>query len=136
MRVLIDTDVLLDVLCNRPGLAEASQRVWKLCEIGTIEGCVCALSVPNIAYILRKELDPEKVKDVIDKLHLLFTFTDLKATDLIKAADMGFADYEDAVQSACAERIKARFIVTRNIRDHKNSKIPAIPPEELPEKMQ
>jgi predicted nucleic acid-binding protein len=135
MRVLIDTNVLLDVLCNRPGLVEASQKVWKHCEVGTLDGCVCALSVPNIVYILRKELDQAKVKEIIGQLNLIFAFTDLRASDLIKAIELGFNDYEDAVQSACASRINAQYIVTRNVRDYKSSKVPAIKQEELLERI-
>ena len=56
---------------------------------------------------------------------------DLKESDLIKAADMEFNDYEDALQSVCASRVKANYIVTRNIKDFKNSMIPAIKPSEL-----
>lgn len=42
---------------------------------------------------------------------LKFSVADLKADDLKKAADMRFKDYEDAIQSACATRIKANYIV-------------------------
>jgi len=135
MRVLIDTNVLLDVLCNRAAFVEASQKVWKHCEVGDVDGCVCALSVPNIVYILRKELDADMVKQVIAQLNMIFSFTELKSSDLLKAAELGFNDYEDAVQSACAGRIKAQYIVTRNIKDFKNSKVPAIKPEELLERL-
>ena len=62
---------------------------------------------------------------------LIFTVVDLKADDLKKAADMKFRDYEDAVQSACASRIKANYIVTRNIKDFAESKVTAIKPTEL-----
>ena len=51
--------------------------------------------------------------------------------NLKKAADMRFKDYEDAIQSACATRIKANYIVTRNIKDFSESKVTAIKPAEL-----
>lgn len=51
--------------------------------------------------------------------------------DLKKAADMRFKDYEDAIQSACATRIKANYIVTRNMKDFSESKVTAIKPAEL-----
>ena len=90
-----------------------------------------ALSIPNIVYILRKELDPVKTKQVIDQLSLLFSIEDLKAEDLKKAAAMQPRDYEDALQMVCASRIKADFIVTRNIKDFLISKVPAVTPSEL-----
>ena len=131
MKVLIDTNIILDVLCKRPGVYEDSARIFKLCEIRKITGVISALSVPNIAYILRKELDAEKTKEVIDNLMLIFSVADLKADDLKKAADMKFKDFEDAIQSACASRIKANYIVTRNIKDFAESKVTAIKPTEL-----
>lgn len=131
MKVLIDTNIILDVLCKRLDFYEDSARIFKLCEVKKIAGLVSALSIPNIIYILRKELDAEKTKEILDNLMLIFTVADLKADDLKKAADMKFRDYEDAVQSACASRIKANYIVTRNIKDFAESKVTAIKPTEL-----
>lgn len=131
MKVLIDTNVILDVLCNRTEFLEASVKIFKLCEVKKLSGCISALSVPNIMYIMRKELDAQKIKDVFEKLSLIFEITDLKAIDLEKAANMGFEDYEDAIQSACASRIHADYIVTRNTRDFMGNGVEAIRPVEL-----
>ena len=81
--------------------------------------------------ILRKELTPEKTQQIIDSLFLIFSIADLKAADLKKAAAMQTTDYEDALQMVCASRIKANFIITRNIRDFTVSKVLAITPKEL-----
>ena len=62
---------------------------------------------------------------------MIFGVVDLKADDLKKAAAMKMFDYEDALQVASAARIKADFIITRNIKDFVNSKITAIKPSEL-----
>lgn len=131
MRVLIDTNVILDVLCNRTDFVEASGKIWKLCEIGKIEGTISALSIPNLVYILRKELDPEKIEEVIERLSLIFTVCDLRAEDLKKAAGLRFGDYEDALQSVAAARLKADYIVTRNGKDFADSTVRAISPIEL-----
>ncbi len=135
MKVLIDTNIILDVLCKRPDFYKDSAKVFKLCEVKRISGVISALSIPNIMYILRKELDSEKTKEILDNLSLIFSIADLKADDLKKAADMQFKDYEDAVQSACAARIKANYIITRNIRDFTMSKVAAIKPTELLERI-
>lgn len=135
MRVFIDTNVILDVLCDREGLADASSLVLKNCELHRIEGYVSALSFPNIAYILRKELTPEKTGELVNYLSLILQVADLKAADVKAAAALPFRDYEDALQSVCASRVRAQYIVTRNIRDFKNSKIPAIKPGELLERL-
>lgn len=131
MKVLIDTNIILDVFCKRPEFYEDSAKIFKLCEVNKISGVISALTVPNIIYILRKELDAEKTKEILDNLFLIFSVADLQADDLRKAADMKFKDYEDAVQSACAARVKADFIVTRNIRDFTESRVAVIRPEEF-----
>ena len=135
MKVLIDTNVILDVLCSRQAFLEASEKIFKLCEVNKISGYISALSIPNIIYIMRKELEPEKIKEILDKLMLIFHVADLKAADLKKAAGLYFKDYEDAIQSACASRIHADYIVTRNIRDFSSSKVTAIKPSELLERL-
>ena len=135
MKVLIDTNVILDVLCNRAEFVADSSKIWKLCEVEKIEGYISALSVPNIVYILRKELTPQKTKEIIWQIMMIFRIIDLKPSDLKNAAEMLSADFEDAVQMCCASRIKADYIVTRNIRDFQNSKIIALKPSELLERI-
>lgn len=135
MKVLIDTNVILDVLCNRAEFVADSSKVWKLCEVEKIEGYISALSVPNIVYILRKELTPQKTKEIIWQIMMIFRIIDLKPSDLKNAAEMLSADFEDAVRMCCASRIKADYIVTRNIRNFQNSKIIALKPSELLERI-
>lgn len=135
MKVLIDTNIILDVLCNRKDFVEDSAQIFKLCEVKKLTGYISALSIPNVVYIMRKELDEKTIKEIIEKLALVFDIVDLKGDDLKRAALLSFTDYEDAIQSQQATRIKAEYIVTRNIKDYKNSKVTAIKPAELLERI-
>ena len=135
MKVLIDTNIILDVLCNRKDFVEDSAKVFKLCEVKKITGYISALSISNIVYIMRKELDTEKVKEILEKLSLIFEIVDLRADDLKRASALDFKDYEDAIQSTQASRIKANYIITRNIKDYHKSKVTAIKPSELIERI-
>ena len=131
MKLLIDTNVVLDVLCAREGFVEAASLIWKRCELGLDEGYLSALSIPNIVYILRKELTPAKTYQVIEQLMLIFYIVDLRATDLLKAAVEQSKDYEDQLQIVAAQRIKADYIVTRNVRDFLDSSVKPIMPTEF-----
>jgi len=131
MKILIDTNVILDHLTSRKPFDRDAADIFKLCETQQIKGYISALSVPNIVYILRKELDAVKIKKIIQILSLIFTIKELTTADLIAAADMNFKDYEDALQSVAAAKIKADYIVTRNIKDFINSPVPAITPTEF-----
>ena len=130
MRLLVDANILLDVFQNREPYVQDSVKVWKLCETSQDTGFVTALSFANLVYVMRKELDPEKFEDVYRKLTLIFTFTELNALDLDKAAAMKWSDFEDALQSVAAERLKADYIITRNVRDYLKSSVTALSPAE------
>lgn len=131
MKVLVDTNVILDVLCNREAFVEHSLRVFQYCEAQRITGYISALSIPNIVYIMRKELDPKRIKEILHTLTMVFSVVELRESDLLKAAELNFDDYEDAIQSICAARMKADHIVTRNEKDFANSTVSAISPTEL-----
>ncbi len=135
MKILIDTNVILDVLCNRENFAEDALKVFRYCEVGQVTGYISALSVPNIAYILRKELSNERIREILRTLTSIFTVIELRGSDLLKATELDFGDYEDAIQSVCAARVSSDFIVTRNLKDFKNSTVPAIKPSELFERI-
>ena len=131
MKILVDTNVILDVLCDRKAVVADSLKVFKYCEANIITGYISALSIPNIMYIMRRELDAESAKKILNSFNTIFLIADLRETDLQKAAYLSFNNYEDAVQSAGASRIKADYIVTRNTKDFKTSAVPAITPAEL-----
>ena len=130
MRLLIDASILLDVLQNRQPHVRDSATVWKLCETSQDIGYVTALSFANLVYVMRKELDAERIRDVYKKMELIFRFTELSTADLTKAIDMGWDDYEDSLQCAAAERVKADYIITRNVKDFRNSNVLALTPAE------
>ena len=135
MKVLIDTNVILDVLYKREDFYEDSLKIWKLCETKQIEGYISALSIPNIVYILRRELDSIKSLEVIKNLSLVFSIYDLKSDIIMQASELKINDYEAAIQAITAQKIKANFIITRNIKDYIYSKVPAIKPAELLERI-
>ncbi len=131
MRLLVDANILLDVLCKREPFFRDSALVWKSCETDRVEGAVSVLTYANLVYILRKHLQPVDVDDILDHLKLIFRFVDFTASDLTEAAFVMWDDFEDAVQSATATRIGADYILTRNVRDFAQSVVPAITPAEF-----
>lgn len=131
MKLLIDANILLDVLQNREPHVQASSVIWKLCETEKAKGYVSALTFANLVYIMRKELEPKKIEEILEALSLIFEFADFTVSDLTHAAELGWDDFEDAVQSVTAERVHADYIITRNVRDFAESKVVAFTPSEL-----
>ncbi len=130
MRLLIDTNILLDVLQKRQGHYMPSYAVWKICEKGFTEGYISSLSFANIVYTMRKQLRYDEIDKLLWNLKNAFYFADLTLYDFEAAANMKWRDFEDAVQTSTASRIHADYIITRNTKDYQDSPIPAVTPEE------
>ena len=72
MKLLIDANILLDVLQNRENFVRASSMVWKLCETEQAKGYISALTFANLVYIMRKEMDAQRIEEVLHMLSLIF----------------------------------------------------------------
>ena len=136
MRALIDGNIILDVLQAREPHLDASSMIWKLCETDQVEGFISALTFADLVYVMRRELNPDRIQEVLKKLSLIFQFTDLSVADLMVAVEMKWDDYEDAVQSATAKRVHADCIITRNTKDFLKSSVPAFTPLEFMQRAQ
>ena len=131
MVLLIDTNVVLDVLLNRPEFVKASSMIWKICETEQAKGYISALTYANMMYVMRKQLTSEQIEEVFCKLNLIFEFADFSSAVLERAVNMKWKDFEDAVQSATAVSVHADYIITRNLKDFTQSKVMAFTPAEL-----
>ena len=129
MRFLLDTNIVVDIISKREGY-EDSLQILKYCEINRAKGFVSAATVTDVMYILRKHIAPEAVRDAVQTLLFIIDVADVLKSDIQSAFLSDMKDFEDAVQSSCAGRIKADYIVTRNIKDYKKSTVPAISPAE------
>ena len=132
MRVLIDTNVLLDVLMGRQPYFDISDSILKLCSDKKIEGYIAAHSITNMYYILRKYM-PEDVrrKALLDICRILKVegIDSVKIISALQKED--FVDMEDCLQEECAVEVMADYIVTRNIEDYKKSRVKVIEPGEF-----
>ena len=131
MRLMIDANIILDVLQAREPYLADSSRISKMCETNMAEGHVSTLSFANLVYVLIRELDPDTIEDVLKALSLIYRFDDFTQADLYNAASLKWIDFEDAVQEAIAKRISADYIITRNVKDFKESEIMALTPSEF-----
>ena len=84
MVLLIDANIILDVLLNRSEFVKDSSMIWKLCETEQAKGYVSALTFANLVYIMRKQLDSEKIEEVYRMLSLIFEFADFSVADLTR----------------------------------------------------
>ena len=117
MRVLVDTNVLLDVLGRREPHWPAASGVWTLAETGRLQATISAISYNNIYYIVRKWGGRDRAEEALRLLRDVFDTVDLTRKVLIQAMDAGLGDFEDAIQYFSAVHARADFIITRNAED-------------------
>ena len=117
MKAFIDTNLVLDVLAQRRPFYENSARIWELVETRNLKGSLSATTITDIFYILKKQLGPEKAYDFVNKIMMVFDITSISQADIRKALNLGFKDFEDALQVVCAKKIGAKYLITRNTED-------------------
>lgn len=132
MRVLVDTNILLDDLLGREPYFDNADKIIKLCADKKIQGYMAAHSIPNIFYILRRDMSEENRREVLLSFCSILKVEGIDSAKIISALqNKSFSDLEDCLQSICAKNIEADYIITRNIKDFINSEVPAILPEDF-----
>lgn len=132
MRILVDTNVIIDALTGREPFREPAEQIFMLAANQIEDMYITASSATDIYYLIRKHLhSTDKAKNVMERLYELFYILDVGADDCQEALLSEVKDYEDAVISCCAVRNKMDYIVTRNIKDFEQSKIQAVLPDDL-----
>lgn len=129
-RILIDTDVILDFFFDRQPFADNAAKILSLCESKEIKGFVTPVIISNVYYLLRQTTKHEKV---VEKLKLLISITEILIIDkaiILQAMNSEFKDVEDAIQNYAAESDKKiDVILTRNLKDFKNSSLAVMTPD-------
>ena len=132
MRILIDTNVILDILQKREPFFADSYRALRKAIESDAECLLSASAATDIFYMLRKALgSAQQAKEQIEQLAQLVSFADVQGMDIHTALMRAMPDFEDAVVDAVAERNGASYILTRNIKDFAGSVVPAILPDDF-----
>ena len=132
LRILVDTNVLLDYLLCREPFDQAAREIVIACKQNKVSGCIAAHSISNMFFVLRKTFSIEERKSLLKSLCELFEVESIDKVKILEALDdEAFSDFEDCLQMECAVAFGADYIVTRNCDDFKNSSICCIEPVEF-----
>jgi predicted nucleic acid-binding protein len=130
-KVLIDTDVVLDFFFDRAPFADDAATVLSLCELNKIAGYVTPVIYSNVYYLLRQKASHEKVIEKLNQLLLITKVLSMDQETVNQALRSPFTDFEDALQNTAAVQAGyVNLILTRNIKDYKNSTLSVLSPKE------
>lgn len=130
MKVLLDTNIILDALQARKPWAKDAKEIFLLTADKRFESCITAKAITDIYYLSHHALhDNEKTKELVTKLFTLFHVVDTSAADAERALLSVISDYEDAVMVETALREKCDVLVSRDKDDLKKAAIPVESPD-------
>lgn len=132
MRLMIDTNIFLDVLAEREPFFKDSKAVLDLCENKRVQGFLSASSATDIFYLVRRQLHSvdlayKALGSVLDIAKVLTVTNE----DVLNAYLQRASDFEDCLLATCAKANQCDAIVTRNKKDFLSFGITLLSPEEL-----
>lgn len=129
--VFLDTNIFWDQLQQRAGM-ESAERILALGRQGQIRICLSALTVVNVAYIMRKTESLDKIKKVFSDWMEAFVILPDSDMDIYGSIRSDNPDFEDAMQLACADAARVDAIVTGNKKHFAPyTDIPVFTPDEF-----
>lgn len=131
MRVLIDTNVVLDVLLNRTPWVTEAKAVWLAHDNGRITGHITATTMTDIFYIARRLTNQATAYTAVRTCLNTFKICEVNRTTLEQAETLSGRDFEDNVQIACANIAALDAIITRNTADFRGATIRILTPAQL-----
>ncbi|MDR1747939.1 MAG: PIN domain-containing protein [Spirochaetaceae bacterium] len=130
-KILIDLNILLDFLNKRHYHEEAASLI-NLCTEKKLTGYLCAHEITTLSYFLFKEQrDKNKVIHTLALLMDIFAVIPVDESILRDSLISPITDYEDAVIEVSSIKAGVDYIISRNISDFRNSRIPAHTPEQF-----
>jgi predicted nucleic acid-binding protein len=132
MKILVDTNIVLDVLLKRHPFSKDSFFIFQLANLKRVSGFLSAACITDIFYLVRKQRhNTEEVYRMMGKLTALFSVVPVSETTIANALALRWKDFEDAVQYAAATENGVDCIVTRNAVDYEMSGIPCMSPADF-----
>ena len=131
MKVIVDTNVVLDVLLGRDPFVKPAVDLFRLVEESLIDAFICATTVTTIDYLLVKSLPAPKARSALRKLISLFEIATVNRPVIERAIVSKIKDFEDAVLDEAGQLAGVDFVITRNIKDFTGSALKVFEPNEF-----
>jgi predicted nucleic acid-binding protein len=128
MKVLLGTNVILDVLLQREPHYRESAEVWAAIEEGRVEGFTSAHAFTTIHYIARKAATAQQATETVKLILEVLEVAGVSGDVVHRAIELDWPDFEDAVTASAALESGCDLIVTRDTAGFSRSPIKALTP--------
>ena len=132
MKLLIDTNVVLDVLLQREPSCRTATAVLNLTQRDDVREYVSASAITDIYYIANKQMkDRDAVRDLLKRLLMVVSVAAVSEREIQNALNLAWGDFEDSVQYSVALMNEIDGIVTRNSNDYQEANMRIWLPEQV-----
>lgn len=128
MKVLLDTNVILDVLLQRDPHFAQSSAVWAAIEAGHAGGFVAAHAITTIHYIVRRSVGAKRAGEIVKLILEVLSVAGVSGSVISTSISLDWPDFEDAVTASAALAAGCDLIVTRDTAGFSRSPIKAMTP--------
>jgi len=125
-RLLVDTNIVIDLLAKRNDFFLEAQELFTLADKKELKLFVSSLTFANTYYILSQKLKVKEARKILRKFKVLVEVLPMDDKIIDLSLDSEFKDFEDAIQYYSAIENGIAIILTRNLKDFKTSKIPVL----------
>ena len=132
MKVIIDTNVAIDIMAHRDEFIDDSAKVFTFCCSELVEGFFSSSTFSDLHYILHKYIhDENSVRRSMAFWLNMMGILEVNELDCKRAILSKMMDYEDALLAEVDRRHGIDYIVTRNAKIFVNSPVPAVTPHDF-----
>jgi len=131
VKILVDTNVVLDLLLAREPFVRDAARIFAMVERAEVDAFLCATTLTTVDYLLGQSFPEDAVRTAIRRLLSLFEIAAVNRVVLDAASEGQMHDFKDAVLAESASHSGAERIITRNTPDFAASPVVALDPSEF-----
>ena len=130
-KIFIDANIAIDLMCERYPWFYDAMRLFSLADSGEIKLYCSSLTLATASYVMEtRKMNKGDIIETIAHFCQVCTPTSVDANVVQQAIHSSFRDFEDALQYFSAKTVNADIIITRNLKDFIESKIPVMTAED------
>ena len=134
-RIIVDTNIIVDVFTKREPHFAASRSLLKLCEEDTVSGYITASTATDIYYVVKRYTDHQTAEDALGNVLSFLSVLDVTGANVLEAYSQHTSDFEDCLLGVCASRFGIDRIITRDKTGFNSFGIPFCAPSSFLEVM-
>lgn len=122
-QVFVDSDIILDLLSKRIPFHTSADKLFTLSDRGNVKLTTSSLIFSNVHYMLSRQVGKDSARKILIKFKVLVEVLSVNDKIIDLALSSNFKDFEDAIQYFTAIENGCEIILTRNLKDYKESQI-------------